>query len=332
MMQYTIQFLETKYTRIKINIQTMTNSISTIDEYINQFEGDKKNYLIQVRKLIAETAPSSVTETISYQMPTFRYNGNLIHFAMNKQHLGLYPGPQAIEHFAAQLKEFKTSKGAIQIPLDQPIPKKLIHDIVIFNIEQLKNKQAPNWHQNRGNWQEAEELMQQVIQQTSLKKEFKWGSYIYTHKGKNVIGWGGFKHFFSLWFYNGVFLADKDQVLVSASEGKTKALRQWRFNHVREMDSARIKAYILESIQTIDDGKGLKPTKSEAKVPSGILLSALESDKLLQEHFHALSLGKQKEYIEYIDDAKQEKTKQSRLTKIKPMIMAKKGLNDQYKR
>ena len=158
----------------------MTTSIATIDEYINQFDGEKKEYLIKVRQLIAGLVPPDADETISYQMPTFRYKGNIIHFAMNKNHLGLYPGPAAIAHFATELKNFKTTKGAIQIPLDQPIPTQIITDIVNFNIDNLKDKQGPNWYQSRGNWQEAEELMQQIILRTSLKKEFKWGElYLY---------------------------------------------------------------------------------------------------------------------------------------------------------
>jgi len=309
----------------------MTTSIATIDEYINQFDGEKKEYLIKVRQLIAGLVPPDADETISYQMPTFRYKGNIIHFAMNKNHLGLYPGPAAIEHFITELKNFKTTKGAIQIPLDQRIPTQIITDIVTFNIDTLKDKQGPNWYQSRGNWQEAEELMQEIIQQTSLKKEFKWGSYIYTHKGKNVIGWGGFKNFFSLWFYNGVFLTDRDKHLISASEGKTKALRQWRFEDVKDMSAEKIAAYIQESIQTIDEGKELKPTKSPMKAPAGLLLEALQTDPTFAESFQALTPGKQKEYIEYIDEAKQEKTKQSRIEKIKPLVLAKKGLNDKYK-
>lgn len=309
----------------------MTTSIATIDEYINQFNGEKKEYLIKVRQLIAGLVPPAADETISYQMPTFRYKGNIIHFAMNKNHLGLYPGPAAIEHFITELKNFKTTKGAIQIPLDQPIPTQIITDIVNFNIDKLKDKQGPNWYQSRGNWQEAEELMQEIIQQTSLKKEFKWGSYIYTHKGKNVIGWGGFKNFFSLWFYNGVFLTDRDKHLISASEGKTKALRQWRFEDVKDMSAEKIAAYIQESIQTINEGKELKPTKSPMKAPAGLLLEALQTDPTFAESFQALTPGKQKEYIEYIDEAKQEKTKQSRIEKIKPLVLAKKGLNDKYK-
>lgn len=314
-----------------LKLHVMTNSISTIDQYIEQFEGEKKDILKKVRKLIAAIVPPSTEETISYQMPTFRYNGNIIHFAMNKQHLGLYTGAATIAHFADQLQHFKTSKGAIQIPIDQPIPRQIIHNIVSFNIEKLKDKRGPNWHQSRGNWREAEEIMQQLIVKMPLTKEFKWGTYIYTHKRKNVIGWGGFKNFFSLWFYNGVFLEDKDKVLISASEGKTKALRQWRFKDAGEMDKAKIKAYIQESIRTIDEGKEIKPIKSTPKKPSAILLEALTLDAIFKKKFEALTPGKQKEYIEYIDDAKQEKTKQSRLEKIKPLILSGKGLNDKYK-
>lgn len=309
----------------------MINSISTIDQYIEQFEGEKKDILKKVRKLIAEIVPPLADETISYQMPTFRYKGNIIHFAMNKQHLGLYPGPAAIANFADRLQNFKTSKGAIQIPIDQPIPQQIIRDIVLFNIEKLKDKLVPNWYQSRGNWQEAEEIMQQLIVKMPLKKAFKWGSYIYTHKGKNVIGWGGFKKFFSLWFYNGVFLEDKDKVLISASEGKTKALRQWRFKDANEMDKAKIAAYIQESIRTIDEGKEIKSVKTSPKKPSGILLEALTLDDMFKKSFETLTPGKKKEYIEYIDDAKQEQTKQSRLKKIKPLILSGQGLNDKYK-
>lgn len=97
------------------------------------------------------------------------------------------------------------------------------------------------------------------------------------------------------------------------------------------MDSAKIEAYIQESIQTVDEGKEIKPVKKEVIPPSGLLQEALRSDKVFHEHFNALTPGKQKEYIQYISEAKQEKTKLSRLEKIRPMIIANKGLNDKYK-
>lgn len=309
----------------------MSTTNSLIEQYIEGFDSEKKHILKELLLIIRKVAPSETIETISYQMPTFRYNGNLIHFAAFKNHIGLYPGPDVIQHFASELQAYKTSKGAIQIPLDKPLPKKLIESIVLYNVEKLRDKKAPTWDSYREQWILAEEVMNQIIVQTSLKKEFKWGTDIYTFQGKNVVGWGGFKSFFSIWFYNGVFLEDKEKVLISASEGKTKSLRQWRFTDVKEMNEKKILAYIQESIQTIIDGKVLQPQKSEPGKPEGILKVALQNDKVFQSSFESLTPGRKKEYIEYINEAKQEVTKQNRLEKIIPLILQGKGLHDKYK-
>lgn len=306
----------------------MSTTNSLIEQYIEGFDSEKKHILKELLLIIRKVAPSETIETISYQMPTFRYNGNLIHFAAFKNHIGLYPGPDVIQHFASELQAYKTSKGAIQIPLDKPLPKKLIESIVLYNVEKLRDKKAPTWDSYREQWILAEEVMNQIIVQTSLKKEFKWGTDIYTFQGKNVVGWGGFKSFFSIWFYNGVFLEDKEKVLISASEGKTKSLRQWRFTDVKEMNEKKILAYIQESIQTIIDGKVLQPQKSEPGKPEGILKVALQNDKVFQSSFESLTPGGKKEYIEYINEAKQEVTKQNRLEKIIPLILQGKGLHD----
>ena len=180
-------------------------SFSTISEYIDSFTGDQKNMLLSLYKIIREHIPDEAVEKISYQMPTFIFNGNLIHFAMFKKHLGIYPGPEAITYFKEDLTGYKTSKGAIQLLPDQPLPKELIKNILHFNLDKLKDKKVPNWHAYKEKWIEAEEFMQQLIVKTTLDKSIKWGTEVYTCNNKNVIGWGGFKNFFSLWFYNGVF-------------------------------------------------------------------------------------------------------------------------------
>ncbi|GAA4141046.1 hypothetical protein GCM10022216_20680 [Sphingobacterium kyonggiense] len=309
-------------------------SFSTIDEYIASFDKEGQYILNQVRQIIKEVSPKETKETISYKMPTFRYQGNLMHFALFKKHLGLYPGPAAIEAFEKDLKAFKTSKGAIQIPLDKPIPEDLIRKLIAFNVDILKDKKGPTWDSHKSTWVDAEEFMNQLIVKTKspLKKEFKWGSDVYTFQGKNVIGWGGFKDFFSLWFYNGVFLNDAEKVLVNASEGKTKALRQWRFKDVSEMNEKKILAYIEESVQTIRDGKEIKIERSAPREVTGILKEALNQNKEFHNAFDKLTPGKQKEYIEYIDEAKQEKTKFARIEKIIPLILDGKGLHDKYKK
>lgn len=117
--------------------QIMTTEKKTpanIDEYIGDFTPDVQMILTELRQTIQKAAPEA-TEKISWSMPTFYMKGNLIHFAGHKKHIGLYPGVEAIEYFVKELQGYKTSKGAIQLPLDKPLPLKLITKIVKFNIE-----------------------------------------------------------------------------------------------------------------------------------------------------------------------------------------------------
>jgi len=102
-----------------------------IDEYIKNFPIDIQEKLQEIRKFIHDCVPEA-KEAISWGMPTFKLNGNLIHFAAFKKHIGLYPGVSPIIEFEKELANYKTSKGAIQIPLDKPIPFDLIKKIVIF--------------------------------------------------------------------------------------------------------------------------------------------------------------------------------------------------------
>lgn len=109
--------------------------MNKIDEYIAQYPEDLQRKLQEIREIIKDAAPMA-SEKISWQMPTFYLNGNLVHFAMNKSHLGFYPGASGVENFENRLQEYKHSKGAIQFPLNQPLPKKLIVDIVVFRVKE----------------------------------------------------------------------------------------------------------------------------------------------------------------------------------------------------
>lgn len=110
-----------------------------IDDYISGFPDDVQVQLSELRKIIQATVPEA-REKMSYAMPTFYLNKNLIHFAAYKQHIGLYPGPKAIEYFKEKLQKYKTSKGAIQFPLGEPLPKKLIQQILQFCVKQQMEK------------------------------------------------------------------------------------------------------------------------------------------------------------------------------------------------
>lgn len=110
-----------------------------IDTYIAGFPDDVQLQLFELRKIIQATVPEA-REKMSYAMPTFYLNKNLIHFAAYKQHIGIYPGPEAIEYFKEKLQKYKTSKGAIQFPLGKPFPVKLIQQILRFCVKQQAEK------------------------------------------------------------------------------------------------------------------------------------------------------------------------------------------------
>jgi uncharacterized protein YdhG (YjbR/CyaY superfamily) len=105
--------------------------MNEIDLYMEQFPPEVQVKLQELRRIIGQAAPLS-TEKISYGMPTWYQNGNLVHFAGYKKHIGFYPSPDGITAFAGELKPYKTSKGAVRFPLDKPLPLELIARIVRF--------------------------------------------------------------------------------------------------------------------------------------------------------------------------------------------------------
>ena len=120
---------------------TQKKKFETIDEYIETFPEDVQGILQELRQTIRAAAPQA-KEAISYQMPTFKLNGNLVHFAAYKKHIGFYPAPSGIEAFKEELAPYKTSKGAIQFPIEQPIPYDLVSKIVQFRVSEQLNKAA----------------------------------------------------------------------------------------------------------------------------------------------------------------------------------------------
>ena len=105
----------------------------TIDEYIRRFPADVQARLSELRSTIRRSAPEAV-EKISYRIPTFYLNGNLVHFAAFERHIGFYPGPTGIARFQMELKRYKSAKGSVQFPLDEPLPLDLIAKIVEFRV------------------------------------------------------------------------------------------------------------------------------------------------------------------------------------------------------
>jgi len=116
---------------------------NSIDEYIGTFPQETQKILQEIRAVIKAAAPDA-EEKISYQMPTFFLNGNLIHFAAFKNHIGIYPTPSGTEAFKEEIAKYKSAKGSIQLPSDQPMPLELIRRIVKFrvaeNLQKVKAK------------------------------------------------------------------------------------------------------------------------------------------------------------------------------------------------
>lgn len=115
-------------------------TIHSIDAYILQCPAEVQAMLNQIREAIKEVAPEA-EEKISYQIPTFYLNGNLVHFAANKNTIGFYPTPSAISAFKEALEDYKVSKGSVQFPMNTPLPIALIKKMVAFRVQE-------NRHQN----------------------------------------------------------------------------------------------------------------------------------------------------------------------------------------
>jgi len=167
---------------------------------------------------------------------------------------------------------------------------------------------------------------------TEMQETLKWGIPTYTIRGKNVAGIASFKEYAGIWFFQGALLKDEHQLLVNAQEGKTQAMRQLRFTSVEEIDGQLLKAYLEEAVANEKAGKKVKIAKKAPPQIPALLKDALSQSPELNQMYFQLSEAKQREYAEYITEAKREETRLNRLEKVIPMIKAKKGLNDKYKK
>lgn len=173
--------------------------------------------------------------------------------------------------------------------------------------------------------------LREILCQTKLVETVKWGAPCYTHDGKMLVGMGSFKSYVGLWFFQGALLSDRDKVLMNAQEGKTKAMRQWRFSSLKDIKARKIKAYVKEAIELQEQGHEIKADRTKPVDVPPELSKALSKNRKAKSAFQKLTKGKQREYTTYIADAKREETKHKRIEKILPMIEAGAGLNDKYR-
>lgn len=180
-------------------------------------------------------------------------------------------------------------------------------------------------------WKEELILLREIVLSSGLTETIKWGAPIYTFNGKNIAGLAAFKSYVGLWFHQGALLTDKKKKLINAQEGKTRALRQWRFGSLEEIDTQTITSYLREAIQNTKAGKEIKPVRKKALQLPTELQKVLAREKEILKNFKSFSIARQREYAEYILEAARPETKLRRIEKILPMISKGIGLNDQYR-
>tara|TARA_R110002050_G_scaffold1281_1_gene9149 strand:+ start:37751 stop:38344 length:594 start_codon:yes stop_codon:yes gene_type:complete len=180
-------------------------------------------------------------------------------------------------------------------------------------------------------FKEGINTLRNIILETELEEAVKWGAPIYTIENKNILGIMAFKNHFGLWFFNGSLLKDPNHILENAQEGKTKYMRHWKFASVTDIDKPLVLKYVQEAIENqkkeIVHKIGNKKPEKEPLLFKELFLK----NKELEQKFQSLPPYKQKEYFEYINSAKQEKTKGSRLEKCILLLEKGIGLNDAYR-
>ena len=121
---------------IEANLKT---KFKTVDEYMSTLPMDARNKMEDVRKTIKQAAPDAI-EIISYNMPAFRLNKILVYYAAHTHHIGFYPMASGIEKFKKELSGYKSARGSVQFPINEPMPVKLIEKIVRFRVKEIEEK------------------------------------------------------------------------------------------------------------------------------------------------------------------------------------------------
>lgn len=178
-------------------------------------------------------------------------------------------------------------------------------------------------------WQEEFEQLRSIILDCGLNEALKWGCPCYTYQKSNIVLIHGFKEYCALLFFKGALLKDTRGILIQQTEN-VQAARQIRFTDHREIleMEAILKAYIYEAIEVEKAGWGVKLKKtSEFQMPEEFQ-KALDENPDLKAAFEDLTPGRQRGYLLHFSQAKQSKTRESRIEKCIPQIFDGKGLND----
>lgn len=178
-------------------------------------------------------------------------------------------------------------------------------------------------------WKLELEMLRQIVLETGLKEEIKWGVPVYTHNAKNIITVAALKHSATLGFFKGVLLADSHNIFIQ--QGNKQSDRIIKFTNPDEIQKLKdvLKSYIQEAIEIEARGEKVLFKKNPEPIPEE-LLEVFENDTLYKEAFYALTPGRQRAYIITFSQPKQSKSRLGRIEKYREQILAGIGLNDKY--
>lgn len=194
----------------------------------------------------------------------------------------------------------------------------------------MMNLKTEHFFENSKQWNEEFNLLREIVRENqSLEEDYKWMHPCYTYSGKNVVLIHGFKEYCALLFHKGALMQDPEQLLIQQT-AHVQSARQLRFTSIPQIIDLRniIKKYITEAVEIEKSGKKIEMRKvADYPVPEEFK-RALAEDNLLQTAFQSLTPGRQKGYLFYFNQAKQSKTRESRIEKYYQQILDGKGIDD----
>lgn len=192
-------------------------------------------------------------------------------------------------------------------------------------------KSVQDYIEHHSKWTDKLNTLHQLFLNEGFKDSIKWSRPVYIYNNTNVLGLGAFKNHMDIWFFQGNLIDDDDHILEKAQD-QTQGMRHIKFTEKDTLNSDQIKHYINMAKAASSQKAGIKKKSPKSMPDSPVLAKALNQDKKLKMAFEALTLSQRRAYTEHIAEAKREATKQRRLEKMTPMILAGKGLNDKYRK
>lgn len=191
------------------------------------------------------------------------------------------------------------------------------------------NPKVDFFFNNAKQWQKEFEKLRTIALSTELVEDLKWGCPCYTYQGKNIFLIHGFKEYCALLFFKGALMKDPDKILIQQSEN-VQAARQIRFTDAQQINDLEevLRSYMFQAVEIEESGAKVEMKKTKAFEIAEEFQNKLDENPELKDAFEALTPGRQRAYLLHFSSPKQSKTREARIEKCIPQILAGKGLND----